>query len=599
MGTFNPYVPLPETTVTATKALAAGTIGSVFVNNTSGSGITITLPPNPYDNLVIDAFDVAGTAGAHTITWVGAAGATIGGSSSYLMSVNFAAIKFYYSTAAGGWFVDLTASTYASNAATSATAAASSATAAAGSATTATTQAGNAATSATAAASSATAAASSATGAATSATTATTQATTATTQATTATTQAGIATTQAGNAATSATAAASSATAAAASATAAAGSATAAAGSAATALTTIAGAINGVSVAKTAAYTVANSDKRLTLSFGGSTGYTVTVPSAAGFDSDFQVRLFNADAGRAKTIAITGYSNFFLWPLQSVIVHNIGGTWEMYPRTQRWILPGGGIPMYVDPSGGPTNDGLTLGSAKATILDAWNTIRDQTDGPLFIQLTPGVTYSVIAGGGAVSGELDGDTTSSFGRLIQIVGDPTLVNPPILICGSGQSCIVLRDGAWSIIHGISFKTVGNSSTGVNIQQKALGDIQDCTWDIFPLGYHIIVDDDGDANMAGAMKFVGSTSMLAHIYVGHKGKVLSGASFDGTGQTVAFTVGFIQLDLHAEATFNGSSFANFGSFTGPKYFITHSSFLTQGGLTFPGNASGSADGTSLAF
>src|SRR5580700_7043241 len=68
------------------------------------------------------------------------------------------------------------------------------------------------------------------------------------------------------------------------------------------------GSLNGTSSQKTGAYTLVNSDKRKTISLGGNTSYTVTVPAASGFDSDFQVRLYNADGGRAKTLAINGYS---------------------------------------------------------------------------------------------------------------------------------------------------------------------------------------------------------------------------------------------------------------------------------------------------
>jgi hypothetical protein len=347
---------------------------------------------------------------------------------------------------------------------------------------------------------------------------------------------------------------------------------------------------SGISSSKTTSYTVAQSDANTTISLGGSTGYTVTVPAASGFDPDFQVRLYNSDAGRAKTLAINGYSNFFLWPNQSVVVQNIGGAWQLYPRKQRWQMSSAAF--YVDPGGSDSNDGLTPGSAMATISNAWTVIRDQTDGQASINLTPGATYNVGTGVA-----LAADESGAFGRLIGFAGDPTLANPPIIQCNAASSALQLRDGAWISINGIKFTTIGNNSTAVNLSQTALADMQNCIWGNFPLGYCIQIADDAWSNITATHRFV-TGSATAFLYVESGSKAVISATIDFNSVAYTFSVGFIQEDLMGRVQIGGTTFTNTGSYSGPKYQLTNGSFLQLSGVTIPGSV-GSADATSLAY
>lgn len=351
------------------------------------------------------------------------------------------------------------------------------------------------------------------------------------------------------------------------------------------------GALDGTSTVKTSTYSVANSDKRSTISLGGNAGYTVTVPAASGFDADFQVRLYNADSGRAKTLAISGYSSFFLWPLQSVVIQNIGGGWQLYPRQQRWQLPpvNGGTPFYVDPSGNDANDGLTPGSAFETVLACWLTIRDQTDGSAYIQLTLGATYPPF-------GELDGDDTASFGRLIHIMGDSTLANPPRVIATiTGERCVTVRDGMWIIFNGILFGATATGCIGVDIQQKALADFQNCFWASMVDGFHISCEDGGDCNISGPQTVDGNA--LAHWYINFGGKlIVGGTTIDCVHATSFFSDAFLVVTSQSRVQLQGTTFINTEGIGGLKYNLAHHAIVESGGAILPGGDAGTADATS---
>jgi len=82
-------VPPPFQTVTGSTNLPVGTTGSVFVNNTTNTAITITLPPLPTINQNLVIKDIAGNAGTYNITII-ASGYTIDGQPSLVLSYNYA-----------------------------------------------------------------------------------------------------------------------------------------------------------------------------------------------------------------------------------------------------------------------------------------------------------------------------------------------------------------------------------------------------------------------------------------------------------------------------------------------------------------------------
>jgi len=93
-----PPPPPPYTFVTGTITLPLGTTGTIYVNNTIGGPITITLPPMPQvdQNLVIK--DTAGNAATYPITVI-AAGYTLDGESSLVLHTDYSWAELTFSGA--------------------------------------------------------------------------------------------------------------------------------------------------------------------------------------------------------------------------------------------------------------------------------------------------------------------------------------------------------------------------------------------------------------------------------------------------------------------------------------------------------------------
>lgn len=75
---------LNERTITGSATLNAGD-NIVYVNNTSGAAMNLTLPPSPADKQLLLIKDIAGNAAAHNITLIG----TIDGQTNPVIGVNY------------------------------------------------------------------------------------------------------------------------------------------------------------------------------------------------------------------------------------------------------------------------------------------------------------------------------------------------------------------------------------------------------------------------------------------------------------------------------------------------------------------------------
>src|SRR5215469_15684863 len=88
--------------------------------------------------------------------------------------------------------------------------------------------------------------------------------------------------------------------------------------------------------AQTSNYTVLNTDDGDTIALGGNVFFTLTFNAASGYNADFMVIVLNEDSysgpssGRGKTIALSGGTNFILWPGQSVIILNQNNVWQVF-----------------------------------------------------------------------------------------------------------------------------------------------------------------------------------------------------------------------------------------------------------------------------
>lgn len=123
--------------------------------------------------------------------------------------------------------------------------------------------------------------------------------------------------------------------------------------------------------AKTANYTIANTDCGKTIQAGtGATGFfTITLPSVSGFATTCKVRVFDADTGRGKGLSgFPTYTNPILWPLQLVEVQIVNGAWVTSINPGRWRLPVASLPIVLSVTAGGSdanNDCLASGAANA------------------------------------------------------------------------------------------------------------------------------------------------------------------------------------------------------------------------------------------
>jgi hypothetical protein len=154
-----------------------------------------------------------------------------------------------------------------------------------------------------------------------------------------------------------------------------------------------------IRVAKTAAYTVLNSDKASTIALGGTAFYALTFSAASGYDSNFTVMVVNEDTGRAKWIIVPGYAQggLYLWPGQNVIIFNQNNVWYVHGKT-RYKVPGTTFNMFTNYSqtGNDTvgaTDGLTSGTgAFRSVQRALDIAADEFD---FSALATAQTLVVI------------------------------------------------------------------------------------------------------------------------------------------------------------------------------------------------------------
>ena len=125
------------------------------------------------------------------------------------------------------------------------------------------------------------------------------------------------------------------------------------------------GLLSNLRVAKSAAYTILNSNKGQTIALGGSAFYALTFAAASGYDANFTVFVVNEDTARAKKIILSGGETFRLYPGQSIIVLNSNNVWHTVGRC-RWRHPGGDLNVYSDyGAGNDNNDGLAAGAGNA------------------------------------------------------------------------------------------------------------------------------------------------------------------------------------------------------------------------------------------
>lgn len=359
----------------------------------------------------------------------------------------------------------------------------------------------------------------------------------------------------------------------------------------------------GTQLTVSAAHTVANTEKgALAVLTGAFYAYTFGDPTA-GYDLDFKQLVFNSSTTRAKNVVLTNAgggssTTIRLWPLQMFVVMRIGSAWVTSNIIRYDVGRGGSVMLYVDPTVGlDTNDGLASGSGGAmqTIQAAWNLLRDQTMGPASLKLTPGATYLNSAG------QLTGDNSASFGRIIAITGDPTMASPAIVRTDTaGAPAVTFRDGAWAQLSGVDIRGSGTGLTGVSIQQKSLCDIGKCQWGNFPSGVPLWIEDGADCNITDTQTYL-TSSMISQWYVRTGAKLIVGAvNMNLGGNSITTSNGWLTATEGARVELEpGASFSNTAGISGPTANMSRHSWLTSNGLALPGNVGATVDATSNIY
>lgn len=356
-----------------------------------------------------------------------------------------------------------------------------------------------------------------------------------------------------------------------------------------------------VRLAKTAAYTLLNADKGATVALGGSAFYQLTVGAASGFDADFMAILLNEDTVRAKKIAASGLTDFFLYPGQSAILYNQNNTWRTLRQT-RWKIPSGTI-LYVDgASGSDANDGLASGaSALATPQAAINRIKADFDlsnvgSPIIVQLADG-TYTVNnAPVIMVNGFFFGAQPSTFvfpsGQQVQVLVKGNATTPANVVLsstGTGDSAILCL--VYGLLGVQDLKVTSSSGHGIHLGMATLmfsNIIFGATaGSKIMSGHSSVIENYGPAFFEGNSQSVLYCDYSSSIYlVTHELKLLG---------NFAVSQGFARAEQASEISIQGVASINLNGFavTGFRFITRSNGAIRTGSLDlnfFPGNATG---------
>jgi hypothetical protein len=248
-------------------------------------------------------------------------------------------------------------------------------------------------------------------------------------------------------------------------------------------------------VPQTGTSSLTEADCGATIALGGSAFYTYTVGAASGFDSDFAFKISNEDTTAGKTPAISGLTNFILWPGQDVDVYNQNNVWKVSPLNQRWIPNASFTGLNVDTTGAgnDANDGLAAGSGRAlaTIGQAQLLVQKYFDGgganSVRINVVGTVTEQIML------------STSLVGMLQLVINGNTKPGQQnAWTLTSNQTAVAARDGGVYTIQGFKFSASGSGNTFLNPSQNGTIDYSACEFNANTSGVDIKIDQGGACN-----------------------------------------------------------------------------------------------------
>lgn len=241
-------------------------------------------------------------------------------------------------------------------------------------------------------------------------------------------------------------------------------------------IATTAQGLTNVRLAKSANYTVANTDKGQTIALGGSAFFTLSLATASGYDSNFAITVLNEDVytgpstGRGKTIAPNGYTSFILWPGQTIGIFNQNNVWQVSGRA-RWkqTQAMGAITLFFDPAGSDNNDGLAAGTTNAMhSINQGLTLRAQDSFDMFAQAAPQLTAQLATGTYTGGIHFPGVLVGGAGNAtIVLQGQTSNINACIVAGdGVGSPPIALFDGAIMEIKNLKIEDV-TAAAGISV------------------------------------------------------------------------------------------------------------------------------------
>lgn len=336
-------------------------------------------------------------------------------------------------------------------------------------------------------------------------------------------------------------------------------------------------------LSKTVNYTVAAGDRGKTLWISNNALLTVTFPAVGSLTADFIIRVINGDTTRAKILSIPVLGNVFLWPNDSCFVYVAAGLFYCDAPT-RYNFTTNPI-LYVDSTlGNDANDGLAPGSgnALATIQQAVQYCHQYLDSggsPPLIQLADG-TYN----------EQVQIAYSDGPNAIVIQGNAGAPSNVIVNCPGGGTCFNIQEPATVLLNYMLLTTSGNGSTGVFIRQFATCDLNSISFNAFPSGIHITLENRGSCGVTGPYNINGGA--VIHLSCGDL-SFFSGTTYAATvAAGLTFTT-FIESEFGSVIQL-GMPFIGAGAgsaTTAKQYSCDYNSIINRNGSVIPGNVSGS--------
>ncbi|MBJ9695452.1 beta strand repeat-containing protein [Burkholderia cenocepacia] len=240
--------------------------------------------------------------------------------------------------------------------------------------------------------------------------------------------------------------------------------------------------------------------------------------------------------------------------------------------------------FYVNAStGNDNNDGLTSGTAWATLQNAWNVIQRSYDVAGFvatINVAAG-TYAPLAGIGSVVGSISASSVQFVAA-----GAANVTNTSLVACfyatGGAQYTF---SGPWTLVNNNAGASTAQASGAGSILIQGAGVTHGAS-----AGSHLLANVYGQVQVTGNYTVAGSSG--SHCNAANAGAIgiNSGITVTLSG-TPAFSTAFAQANGLSQISAGGISFN--GSATGSRYISQSNSLVNSNGggaNYFPGNAAG---------